>query len=630
MGRIDQADLEMKDCSFDPGADAVKLIDWGNVFYRRGKDFFNTVFEKRERIKILKEAGLSYANVSIPYFDQNNEEQILDIVAYTYNLDESGKVKKTEVNKSSIYTKRINKQYSKMIIAFPEVKPGSVIEYKYSMQRQTMGQIKDWYFQDRIPTRYSEYQINVPAIFHFTVQPSVVDSLDVQEDVTDENIALNDGMYTVKLLKKNYSMYNLKGIRDEPFMGSANDYLQRLEFQLSQVEIADGRLQDLRKRWSDIITELMKDEDFGLKLDKRLPQADSLLDAVSHQTEMMDKMRSVFQFVRKKMKWNEEESIYSFQGASNTWNRGTGTSGDINLLLVNLLRTAGINASPILFSTRENGLLNEAFPFVNQFNTVMAYISVADKFYVLDATDKFSGMHLYPQSVVNTKGFVITGNDGKWIGVIDETHKYKMMTAVQGEIDSTGTMRGNGIVNSDEYAKKQRTNKWVNDQSAFKEIYFVKPYPAVHIENLSVSNAENDSLPLEQKVQFTYPLNHSGDYAYFSVNLFSGLDKNPFIADHRLADIDYGVLQDFSLYGSFTIPEGYIFETLPENISMITPDNDIAYFQYMQAEDNLLNVKITLNFKRNYYPASTYADFAAFYKKMMSKLNEQVVIKKKP
>ena len=109
FGKIDKADLEMKDCPFDPGADAVNLIDWGHMYYRSGKEFLNTVFEKRVRIKILKTAGLSYANVSIPYYDQNNEEQIKKISAYTYNLDEAGNVKVTEVSKSSIYTKRINK-----------------------------------------------------------------------------------------------------------------------------------------------------------------------------------------------------------------------------------------------------------------------------------------------------------------------------------------------------------------------------------------------------------------------------------------------------------------------------------------------------------------------------------------
>jgi len=98
-GKIEKADLEMKDCDFDKGAEAVTLIDWGNLYYDRGItdiSYLNTIYERRTRIKILKESGLTYANASIPYFDNNNEERILKIDAYTYNLDGSGNIKTTE------------------------------------------------------------------------------------------------------------------------------------------------------------------------------------------------------------------------------------------------------------------------------------------------------------------------------------------------------------------------------------------------------------------------------------------------------------------------------------------------------------------------------------------------------
>ena len=89
----------MKECDFDKGADAVTLIDYGNTYYDRGTvgfSSFKTVFEKRTRIKILKEKGLSQADVEIPYYNHNNEERILKLNANTYNLDESGNVKTTE------------------------------------------------------------------------------------------------------------------------------------------------------------------------------------------------------------------------------------------------------------------------------------------------------------------------------------------------------------------------------------------------------------------------------------------------------------------------------------------------------------------------------------------------------
>ena len=633
VGKIDKADLEMKDCDFDKGAIAVNLIDWGNLFYRRGKDLFSTVYERRTRIKILKESALTYANVTIPYFDENNEEQIKKITAYTYNLDEGGNIKMTEVGKSSIYTKRINKQHSEMIIAFPEVKVGSVIEYKYTMERQTFGHIKDWYFQGKIPTRHSEYQLNLPLMFHFTVQPSVVDSIESKDEIYDSRIAVggngDDGVIESKAIHKNYIMRNLPGIRNEPFMGSVKDYMQRLEFQLSEIDYGNGEVTNLRKGWADVLKDLMKDPDFGLQLDKKIPQADAFVTQTMGLPDYESKVKMVYDQVRKHMNWNEDENIYSYDGVAKAWTNGTGSSADINLLLVNLLKQLGVQAYPILFSTRENGLVNNFYPFINQFNTVMAYAQVDDKFYILDATDKFSSYKLTPEAIVNTKGFVVQGDKGKWIDVVDMSHKYKVMTAVHGVIDVDGIMKGDCLVNCDGYAKKQRCRSWMKDKDKFREEYFTKLYTALTIEDLAVNNAEYDSLPLEQKLKFTYPLNNSGGYRNFTVNLFSDLEINPFVADERHSDVDFGFMQDYMVFGNFTIPEDYTFEELPQNISMIMPDTSIVFNRYLQAEDNVLNVRMTVSFKRTYYLAADYPDFAAFYKKMLAKLNEPIVIKKK-
>jgi len=632
FGKIDKSDLNMKDCDFDKGADAVKLIDWGNLYYDRGVpdvSFLNTIYEKRVRIKILKESGLSYANAAIDYYDNNNEEKILKVDAYTYNLDEAGNVKATEVNKSSIYSKRINKFYSTMIIAFPEAKVGSVVEFKYKMERRTDMNLKDWLFQARIPTRYSEYQINVPVFYRFSVQPTVVDSIEVKEDVKDGLITTNDGILTTQILKKNFIMHNLIGIRDEPFMGSARDYQQRLEFQLSQVDYGDGRVRDLRKTWADVIKVLNDDPDFGKQLEWAPAAAQSIIDEAKRIPDIESRMKFIYNSVRKSMSWDGDESIYSFDGISKSFAAKSGSSGDINLLLVCLLNKADIATSPILFSTRENGLVNKFYPFLKQFNTVMAYVKLYNQFFILDATDRVSGYKLVPESIVNTQGFIVEGEKGRWIDVVDTKHKYKVMAAVHGEIDDAGVMKGECLVNCNDYARKQRCEEWLKNKDQFKAEYFTKPYTALKIEELTVNNVDADSLPLEQKVKFTSTLNSSGNYKYFTANLFSDLDKNPFVADERIADIDFGFQQDYTIFGNYTIPEGYTFDALPENISMIMPDTSIIFTRTMQADENLLNVRMSLEFKRTFYPVSYYAEFKEFYKKLFAKLNEQIVIKKK-
>lgn len=633
FGKVDKADLEMKDCDFDKGADAMVLIDYGNIYYDRGTvnfSTFKTVFERRRRIKILKEKGISQADIEISYYTHNNEERIFKINANTYNLDATGKIITAEVKKSVIYTKKIDGNYSKMIFSFPEVKVGSIIEYSYTVERETYN-LRSWYFQGSIPVRYSEYQLKVPQIFRFSIQPSIVDPIEDKQEVIDESISMDEGFIQTKSLKSNYIMRNLPGIKNEPFMGSQKDYMQRIEFQMTQIYYSESRIIDLSLKWADVIKNNLKQgEDFGLQLEKTVSAARSFIEEAKQITDEETRMKFIYNNLRRSMVWNgDEDYVYTDNGIVKTWETKTGNVADINLLLINLLNNANVKAIPILLSTREHGLVTPHYPFINQFNTVMAYVLIKDKVFVLDATDKAINPKLVPEKVANTNGFILEGENGKWKDILSGKSKYKVMAAVQGEIDETGNMKGNGLINSYDYARAQRVKEWKEDNQKFKNDHFIQPYPGLRIEDIAVNNVDMDSLPLEQKVKFNSVLNSSGDYRYFNINLFSGLEKNPFIANTRVSDIDFGVHQEYTIFGNYTIPPGFIFDGVPENIAMTTSDNGIQFSRTIQVESNLMNVRMTLEFKRTFYTADTYPEFKEFYKKLFDKLNEQVVIRKK-
>ncbi|MCW3090896.1 MAG: hypothetical protein JWP81_1965 [Ferruginibacter sp.] len=101
------------------------------------------------------------------------------------------------------------------------------------------------------------------------------------------------------------------------------------------------------------------------------------------------------------------------------------------------------------------------------------------------------------------------------------------------------------------------------------------------------------------------------------------------MAAERHADIDFGCQQEYVFYGNYTIPPGYDFEELPQNISFIMPDTSITFKRFISAENNSLNVRTSITFKRSYYTAAEYPEFSAFYRILTSKLNEPVIIKKK-
>ncbi len=628
VGKIDKADLEMTDCDYDKGAIAYKLIDRGNLYYDRGADFFKMVVERRTRIKILKDKGIEYANVKIPYYSRNNDQKMVTIDAYTYNLDAGGNVVTTKVEKSSFYTQKLSKNVTQVTIAFPQVKVGSVIEYKYRIDRENIGYIEDWYFQDEIPVRFSEFEMKVPLNFRFNEDPFIYMKVDKKQEENEDLLSGNDGLYRVKTLYKTYTMQNLPGIHNEPYMSCKDDYLQRIGFQLAQIDYGEGNVKDLRTTWLDVVKRLDEDEDFGQELRKGLNVAETILAGSKQCKDTLCRMTSIFNTVRNSMNWNGDNSIYAMQGTNTAWDKKTGSTGDINIILYSLLKKAGITVYPLLTSTRDHGVINLFFPSEKQFDALMVYAEAGGKAYILNAADRYNPFRLVPYNVINTRGFLVDGEKSEWITIVSPDQK-RQMTAIQADIDANGIMKGEALINSYDYAKNPRYRSWLLNKNDFKDNYFGKAFTAMKVDSLEISNADNDAEPMEQKVKFSSKLNSSGGYSYFNINLFSGMESNPFTDDDRTTDVDFGYMQDYSIYGSFIIPDGYAFDELPKNMTMIMPDTSIIFTRHLQAEDNTLNTRVSIQFKKASYSAQYYPEFQEFYKKMMAKLNEQIVIKKK-
>jgi hypothetical protein len=130
-------------------------------------------------------------------------------------------------------------------------------------------------------------------------------------------------------------------------------------------------------------------------------------------------------------------------------------------------------------------------------------------------------------------------------------------------------------------------------------------------------------------VKFSVPVNSSGDYSFFTINMFSDLEKNPFVSDTRQTDIDYGYNQNYIIVGHVQIPDGYEFEQPPKNITMIMPDTSIVFKRVSEVKDKKISFRVTLDFKRPVYSHEEYQALKEFYKEFYARLNEQIVFRKK-
>ncbi len=628
FGDIDKADLELKECEFDKDAEAYKLLATADLHYDILAENFTIITEKRVRIKVLKEKGLDQANIKIRFYSRSNYEDIRGIVGITYNLDNAGNITKTKLEKSSVFIKKINNQISEVSFTLPDVKVGSVFEYKYTDQKKSIQNVDDWYFQDDIPTRVSSFTTLVPTIFRFVSQILAYQQVEQKSEFVNDNVYYHSSKVSSRSQEKTYVLRNIPALREEPYMGAEKDYLQRVVSQLSRIDYPDGEVEEVMSTWPKLTDELLKNEDFGLQLKKNLPHTRDLDDLLASVTDDYQKMVLIHDYVRKNMNWNGSEDIYSMDGIKSAWDKKSGSNAELNFILIDLLRDAGLKAFPLLVSTKDNGTVNTIYPFLDQFNNTMTCVLIGDRRYILNAADKYNPAYLIPYDVLDNWAFVVDKEYGGWITLSNKNDKGKNIVSIYADVDSTDLMEGKATVYSYGYSKNPRVKDWTEDKSSFKD-RFTENFSAMKVKDIEVKNENVDTLPLEQKLDFSLPLSSSGQYKYFTLNLFQGLQKNPFIADDRKTDIDFNYPKSYMIVGKIDIPAGYEFEELPKNIKMIMPDTSITMQRLIQPGDGSINFRITLDFAKSLYPASSYPAFHEFYKQLFNTLNEQIVIKKK-
>jgi len=628
FGNIDKSDLQSMQCDIDKDAVAFKLLDYGEVNYIGSNNQFKIETQRRIRIKILKEKGLSLANVKIRYYGLNSYEIISDIAGETYNVDNTGNISITKVDKASIFRKSINNYYSELVFSLPNVKVGSVIEFKFTDTKEGFSVFNEWYFQDVIPTRLSIYHITVPSFFKYFKQVYAYQNVETVHENVSERMLMTTGAANYDAEEQTYTLKNVPALNSEPYMGAAKDYLQRVAFQLSEIDYPNGRVDAVTSTWQKVTQNLLDDDNFGTQIRKNIPHTAALDDSLHSVTGVYKKMALIYRYVQQNMTWDGSEGILSNGGIKSAWDKKSGSNADINLILLNLLKTEGVEAFPLLVSTKTNGIVNTVYPFLEQFNNVMVAVVAGDKQFILNAADKYNPPDLIPHDVMNNEAFVVDKTRGGWITLSGEDHKYKSAVVLSAEITDDGLMKGQTKVYNYAYGKNIRLKKWKEEKTAFMN-YFTNSFPGLKVDEMTVTNDDIDTLPMEQNFSFSLPAKKAGEYEYFPINLFQGLDDNPFTAEERHTNVDFGYEQSYTLVGKVYIPPGYEFDQLPKDVALIMPDTSIVLSRSMQSDSSSIDFTVTVDFLKPVYAVADYPFLKEFYKKMFDVLNEQVVIKKK-
>jgi Domain of Unknown Function with PDB structure (DUF3857) len=613
-GIVSNEELAMKECPFDKEANAVMLLDEAVSDH---DDEYHFITYHHVRIKILNEKGFDAANVSLRFWRKDDFEFIDMLDAMVTNVDPSGRVIAENLSKKSFFKQNANERIGTISFTFPNIKVGSIIEYKYRSFMKNYNGLDDWDFQKELPVVKSKYKLTILPNTEFTYRINKKNTIPVIVDTKSESGKIY------------FEMNNIPALTDEPFMDAREDYLQKVIFQLSGYNSGAGKTRFMTS-WNEVIREMLSTREFGGQLDKKIPGTDAFIVEVKNIAVEEDKMKSIYDYVRKNMSWSYVYSKYAGDGIKTPWEKKKGTSGEINLILINILRDADLEVYPVLVSERFHGKVKTDYPFIDQFNSVFACVIIKGRKYFLDATDTYTPAHIIPNNILNTTALIINKKNGGLISITNDSLQYSDQINAKINLDVNGFLSAEVDIKSADYAGiKKRGDYREYGREKFLERYYSKD--GFVVNDFEFLNLNNDSLPAELKLNLSANLSGTGEYQYMQLNLFSGFDKNPFLSDNRFSNVNFGYKRTIIANTTINLPKNYMVDALPKPVRLITPDKDILFTRNIvyDKESNSINVVFVFDFKKSLYTVDEYPVLKEVYEKMLDFLKEPVVLKKK-
>jgi hypothetical protein len=383
------------------------------------------------------------------------------------------------------------------------------------------------------------------------------------------------------------------------------------------------------KSWETVQQNLISNYDCGgVAYDKKARWFEKELNDISALSNDEAKIKAIVNLIKSKIEWNGRDDFLA-DPVDEIISRKSGTVGDINLILANLLVRAGLDVSLLFISTKRHGLVLRDLPTQWQFNYLACRVKLSDgKEMIVDATEKSLPVNELPRRCYNLIAFSIKPTEYGWIEIKPSREK----TFVTGsfKLDEKGELSGAIQYSSFEYAAfmARKMHEKFSGQELNKEMLDEKSWIVKNINSLNLNDPEK---PLQEDYEIVIPDfgNTTEDLIYFNPILFFKIHANPFTQESRIYPIDLGLPEEKTMMISILIPENYIVEELPKNQTFALPNSDAKFIYNISANEKTIQITTKFQLTKTMFFVNEYSALKEFYNHLVAKQGETIVLKKK-
>jgi transglutaminase-like putative cysteine protease len=569
-------------------------------------------------IKILNERGKEdFAEAQIEY-DTTYEKIELE---YARTIKPDGTVADVGSRHIRDVSKYLNfPLYSNVhvyIISFPEITEGAVVEYKLKIYRNKLIDKND--FALDYPLQTSEPVISADFLLSLPKANSI----------------------NIKTINEKYN--NFGASLQPDVQKTAGRVIYRWQFKAipqiipesnmpATVQINPAVLISTFKSWKAIYQWW-----WGLAQDKIKADAaikNKAAELIQGLTSQEEKIRAIYNFCAQKIRYVAVEygqAGFEPHKAEDIFRNKYGDCKDKAMLLVTMLKEAGVEAYPVLIPTRDYYNLNPDFPSM-MFNHCIAAVVLQDKTVFLDPTAETCPFGDLPSDDQDRQVLVFKDDGYK----IEVTPLYpaghnlvKQDTVIKINADES-IVAGKSVFTYGRYGQAQRywllyTPPQLVEEALKEKIQEISI--GSQLESYSVENLNDLNKPVVLNYKFK-----GGEYLTSAGNLriipqLTGLDSGLVAKDKRRFPIDFNIPDSKETDFSIEIPPGFSVKYMPENVDEDSPwlkfnvqyrqeGNKIYFLQKAQLNDTKVS-------------EADYPEFKKFFEALAKKIKQRIVLERK-
>jgi len=626
FGNIPDSLYEMQQYKQDPSAPYVYTLKEVDIHFEEDNRSIIAVLNYHVRIKVFDASARQVSVVAIPYYFEQNIEEIKNIRGVTY----SGNGNITKLTEDQIRTININSRYNVKEFNMPEVEDGSILEYSYQIRRRYIEELPDFFLTHQAPTLLARASITYPHYLRYDVIPVDYDGT-IHHETQEIDTSSVTKIFTIPqpdpIIKEIWSARNVPALEEEAYISSIDDYRGKMKFKLS--EFGNPR-QKLENSWDFVVAELRRNQNITEKISENEKAAEIGRSIGREFNNLKEVQDSIFNYVNKTAVYNGSNSPFSEKSDEEVLSGELANQAAINQTLTAMLKGAEIEAYPVLISTREFGQIDRSFPSLFQFNGQLVYSHINGKSYFMDASFAYSQPNLIPVTTYNEMGLLLRPKSYEWKDIAPLKSKFHIDISVDAALDSQGNLSGEITSQSSGYPAqlvREKFSSGKDDASIIREAVF-DGYNEVELSDASLSDLYDYDKPIGMNARFlleNYATSFS-DGLEFRPMVVGFLMSNPFNEGDRDLPVTLDAPEKLNLVYQIRIPEGYAFKKGVENRSIQLPG--ASFKESYQVEARTIRYEFNINISQKRFEPDVYPQLLDLYERWVDLSTGKWLIKK--